>query len=86
MKKVNRTKAFDAIIDILDNIYDHDSVRVIKQKLNNLKDGQELTDKEVDALFIGPSGGNWANFYPIFTDPHKAIKVVCAAIKSEMFR
>jgi hypothetical protein len=85
MKKVNRTKAYDAIIDVLDNIYDHDSVRNIKQQLNNLKTGQELNDKQVDEIFMGPSG-NWADFYPKSNDPHKAIKVVCAAIKSEMFR
>lgn len=85
MKKVNKTKAYNAQIDSLDEIFNLNTVREIQKRLNGLENGQILTDEEVDEIFMGPSG-NWADPNPIFTDPHKEAKIMCARLKEQMFR
>ena len=82
---VKKSKGINALIGILDQIYDHDSVREIQQRLGILKDGESLSSSQVTDIFIGPTG-NWADFNPKSNDPHKVIKIICASIKHEMFK
>jgi len=81
---VKKSKGIDALIGILDQIYDHNSVREIQQKLGRLINGDELSSSQVTDIFFGPTG-NWADFNPKSNDPHKVIKIICASIKHEMF-
>ena len=79
--KVNKSQAVDALIAILDVIYNDDSVRTIREKLTRLNDGETISQPKVDEIF-----GSWANYNPDPRDPHKAIKFICAYIKEEMFK
>lgn len=79
--KVNKSQAVVALIAILDVIYNHDSVRIIRDKLINLNDGETITQYDVDEIF-----GSWADYNPDPQDPKKAIKFICAYIKEEMFK
>lgn len=83
--KVYKSKGMDSLIEILDNIYHHESVKAIKTKLRTLNDGEQISESDVDKIFMGPTG-NWANLNPTTDDPHKVIKIVCANIKETMFK
>lgn len=82
---VKKSKGIDALIEILDQIYNHNSVREIQQILRTLKDGESISSSQVSDIFNG-STGNWADFNPKSNDPHKVIKIICASIKHEMFK
>ena len=79
--KVNKSQAVDALIAILDVIYNVDSVRTIREKLTKLDDGETIAESKVEEIF-----GSWADYNPDPQDSRKAIKFICAYIKEVMFK
>jgi len=86
MMKVQRNKAINILIDSLYQFHEDNSVKKIQQNLKTMRPGQELTEAEVNAIFIGPSGGDWAEKTPSSGDPKHGIKGICAMIKEKMFK
>jgi len=78
--KVRKGKGIIALIKVLPDLYDHNSVREMAIKLDTLIDGQDISQKDRDQIF-----GDWDK-HPNMQEPYKITKAVVNIIKLYMFQ
>ena len=76
------------LIDIVDKLNSHEEVKIIQTKLLAVLDDPKIyeccPDDVIDKIFVGPSGGDWADAK--HGGAYGAIKPVFKVIKDLMFR
>ncbi|MDP3065178.1 MAG: hypothetical protein Q8N08_00420 [Methanobacteriaceae archaeon] len=78
--KVRKGKGIIALIKVLPDLYDHNSVRDMAIKLDKLIDGQDISQNDRDQIF-----GEWDK-QPNMQEPYKITKAVVNIIKQYMFQ
>ena len=85
---VKDIKGLKILIDIVDSLHSHKEVKIIQEKLQKtMRDPEQYIcwpKAEIDNIFIGPSGGDWADEKN--DRGYGAIKPVFRVIKDLMFK
>lgn len=85
---VKDIKGLKILIDIVDSLHSHKEVKIIQEMLQKImkypKQYKCWPKAEIDNIFIGPSGGDWADEKD--DRGYGAIKPVFRVIKDLMFK
>lgn len=85
---INVIKSLPILIGIVDSLHSDNEVKIIKKKLIEILSAPQQNrcwpKDEIDSLFIGPSGGDWADEKD--GRGYGVIKPVFSLIKDLMFK